>query len=375
MHNPHGGDPEAVARTLGMKQVLKVCMDFSVNINPMGPPSCIRNVMFRAMDHISQYPPVMAQPAVSALAKAHGVGEDSVIVGNGSTEIIGWIVQALKPARAGWVIPCYTGYAEICAAANIAASSINSADPLNGFPVSLDAVLKTNADMIFLASPNNPTGTTLDPAELLDLAARAPSRWIVLDESFVDFLPDSRSRTLVRNDLPENLVVVKSLTKFFAIPGLRLGMACANPRTIKRIAKLRLPWTVNGLAQAAARVIYNDKAYIKTTGNIVTTLRKAFSRSLSQLPGFTVYPSEANFILVRLPPKWPAPRVQEALLKRGILIRSCQNFPGLDETYCRLAVRPREEIELFMNTIRALVAKGRKRKKVRESLSRASRFS
>lgn len=355
--NPHGGDPKAVARALGMTQVPDIRLDFSVNINPMGPPACVRAVLSRAIASISHYPPVAAQPAVSALAKAHKVHENSVIVGNGSTEILGWIIQALKPRRPGWIIPCYAGYAEVCAAADITGSSIQVTYPQVGFSVSLEEVSKADADMIFLASPNNPTGVTLDPAAVLDLAARNPARWIVLDESFVDFLPNACDRTLVRASLPENLVVVKSLTKFFAIPGLRLGMACANPRTIQRIVKMRLAWSVNALAQSVAEALYHDKEYLDRSREKVATLREEFSRQLVGLPGFTVYPSEANFILVRLPPEWPAPRLQTDLLGQGILIRSCQNFPGLGEGYCRFAVRPREEIEVFMDAIRALVLK------------------
>ncbi len=189
--NAHGGDPEAVAAVLGMTQVPDVLLDFSVNINPMGPPSFVRNILFRSIDQVSQYPHITAQLAISALARAHKVPEDFVIVGNGSTEIFSWIVQALKPERPGWISPCYAGYAEVCAAADITGSSIQTADPRDGFSISLDKIAKTAADMIFLASPNNPTGVILDPAAVLDLATGNSARWIVLDESFVDFLPSA----------------------------------------------------------------------------------------------------------------------------------------------------------------------------------------
>ena len=139
-------------------------------------------------------------------------------------------------------------------------------------------------------------------------------------------------------------------------------MACAHPSTIQRIAKVRLAWSVNALAQSVAEVLYDDQEYMDRSREMVTTLREEFSRQLAQLPEFTVYPSEANFILVRLPPEWPAPRLQTELLARGILIRSCQNFQGLGQSYCRLAVRPREEIEIFMDVIRALVLKIDRRK-------------
>lgn len=358
-HNPHGGDPEAVAQILGMTQLPKVDLDFSININPMGPPACVRAVLSGGINQISQYPPVIAQPAISALAKAHQVPEDSVIVGNGSTEILGWIIQALKPKQPAWVIPCYAGYAEVCAAADISGTAIPAASPSNGFAVLLAEVAKVKSDLVFLASPNNPTGVTLNPADIIKLAAANPTRRIVLDESFVDFLPKACDRTLVREGLPDNLIVVKSLTKFFAIPGLRLGMACASPHTIRRIAKVRLAWTVNALAQSVAKVLYDDNEYLDQSRKMTAKLRAEFSNQISQLPGFTVYPSEANFILVRLPAEYTAPRLQADLLQHGILIRSCQNFAGLGEKYCRLAIRPRAEIEVFMDIIRSLVLSGK----------------
>jgi cobyric acid synthase CobQ/L-threonine-O-3-phosphate decarboxylase len=361
--NPHGGDPGAVAKALGMTQVPDVRLDFSVNINPLGPPSCVRTTLSRGMDRISQYPPVMAQPAVAALAKAHRIPEDSVVVGNGSTEIFGWIIQALKPRRPGWVVPCYAGYAEVCTTAGIPGHPIQAVHAEANFSISLSEVSKADVDMVFLGSPNNPTGVALDPNSVLDLANDNPSRWIILDESFVDFVSHADDHTLIRESLPKNLIVVKSLTKFFAVPGLRLGMGCANPDTIQRIAKVRLAWSVNALAQSVAEVLYDDQEYVVTSREQVTALREEFSRQLARLPGFVVYPSEANFILVRLPSEWSATRLQAELLGRGILIRSCRNFPGLGENYCRLAVRPHEEIEAFLDVLYPLVSKSGDREK------------
>ena len=354
IQNPHGGDPGAVAKSLGMTRVPEVRLDFSVNINPMGPPPCVRSVLSRGFDNISRYPPATAQPAAAALARAHGVTEAAVMVGNGSTEIFDWVVRAFAPARPAWIAPCYAGYAEVCAAAGVPGFTVQKSLPADEFALSLDDISKTDADMIFLASPNNPTGRALDPDAVLELAVRNPAKRIVLDESFCDFLPDAGQRTLIRDNLPVNLVVIKSLTKFFAVPGLRLGMACTNPKTGLRLAQARLPWSVNALAQSVAELLYDDNEYIEKSRRLVKSLREEFSRQLGPLTGFRVYPSEANFILVRLPPEWPASRLQAKLLEQGILIRSCRNFEGLGEGYCRLAVRPHEEIEAFMRALRHL---------------------
>lgn len=354
-HNSHGGDAAAAARTLGLKETPEVRLDFSVNINPLGAPPSIHAVLSRAKEKLAHYPPAEARGAASSLAQAHGVAEDSVIVGNGSTEILGWILQALRPARAAWVAPCYVGYAEVCRACGVDANGTATTSARDDFAVHAEHLAASGADLLFLGSPNNPTGTTIPRELVLSLAREAGGRCFVVDESFVDFTDDPAAVSLIRNDLPENLIVVKSLTKFFAIPGLRLGMACAAPPTIERLGQVRLPWSVNVLAQAAACRVYEDADYTRRSRLAVKDLREKFILHLSGLPGVTVYPSAANFLLVRLPSSWTACRLQAALLERGILIRSCADFEGLDAQFCRLAVRPRREIEELLAVLRPLL--------------------
>lgn len=355
MVNPHGGDAGAVASALGLGAPPEIRLDFSVNVNPLGPPANVRAVLSCHLSSIFRYPEAAAGHAASCLAKAHGVGENSVIVGNGSTEIFSWIIRALNPQSVGWIDPCYTGYDEVCRASGIKGRAIAVTSPEQAFAVTQDHLADPIPDMLFLTTPNNPTGIAADPNMLLDFASAHSGCRLVVDESFMDFMPDAHLMSLVRNDLPPNLIVVKSLTKFFCIPGLRLGMAYAHPDTIERIGSARLPWSVNALAQSAATVLYADSDYLRESRDVVTSLRGEFTAALSELNGFTVYPSEVNFLLVKLPPDQPAPILQGELLQHGILIRSCHNFPGLGEGFCRLAVRPREEMETFMAVLRSVV--------------------
>ena len=179
---------------------------------------------------------------------------------------------------------------------------------------------------------------------------------IVLDESFIDFLENADAHTLVRDELPDNLIVVKSLTKFFAIPGLRLGMLCASTATASRIRQCRTSWSVNSLAQVAAQALYTDRDYIERSRLAVASLRDEMTAALNSIPDVSVYPSHSNFLLVKLPEKWPADRLQGALLARGILIRNCANIEGLDGSFCRLAVRPSEEINALIQALKAAIA-------------------
>ena len=357
--NPHGGDCKAVAAALKLDAIPKLRLDFSVNLNPLGPPPSVRMALWREMRTITSYPDPAASRAEEHLAQAHGLAPSAVVVGNGSTEIFGLLLQALAPRRVGWIAPCYAGYDEACRALGVPGEPVALAHPEDDFQVRSEHLVADGVDLLFVGSPNNPTGTVVEPDLVLNAAARHPRCTFVLDESFMDFLSYPAGRTLVHGGTPENLIVVKSLTKFFAIPGLRLGMASGAPGVMSSLRAARLPWSVNSLAQAAAEVLYTDREYVEHSRLVTTELREHFINELSALRGWKVYPSDTNFLLVRLPLEWPASRLQRELLQAGILIRSCASFHGLGDRYCRLAVRPRDEIEAFMESIRSLVYPGR----------------
>lgn len=347
INNPHGGDPMAIAATLGLDHT-EVQLDFSVNINPLGPPDCVRYIL-AAGRGIQAYPDIYADKAASALANMHSVNDETILVGNGSTEIISWILQALKPSRPVWFSPCYSGYKEVCNALSINGRGIQASGA--DFSILLNHVANSGADLIFLASPNNPTGSVIDPKDIISLAQNIPDMWIVFDESFIDFTEDSASRTLIRKNLPRNIIVLKSLTKFFAIPGLRLGMAYAHPHVAAIVKQSRLPWSVNSLAQQIAMCLYKDRQYIDRSRSAVKKLREYLTGRLNELPGWIITPSHANFLLARLPDCLTASTLQARLLKCGILIRSCANFSGLDEHYIRLAIRPANETDQLIDAI------------------------
>jgi histidinol-phosphate/aromatic aminotransferase/cobyric acid decarboxylase-like protein len=167
----------------------------------------------------------------------------------------------------------------------------------------------------------------------------------------MDFVEESRELSLIRADIPENLIVIKSLTKFFAIPGLRLGMAYARPGVAEMLNMTGLPWSVNALAQKAAETLYQAEDYIRASRTKCRSLRDYLAVRIDALPGWSAVPSTANFILARLPGELSASRLQEDLIKKGILIRSCADFQGLGEQYIRLAVRPKRETDELLDAI------------------------
>jgi cobyric acid synthase CobQ len=197
--------------------------------------------------------------------------------------------------------------------------------------------------VVVLGRPNNPTGRSFSADDLRQLAARHSEKWFVIDEAFGDFVENFSSLTQHR---PRNVIVLLSLTKNFAIPGLRLGLAVADAEIVRRLEEALPPWSVNTLAQAVGTEALKDKTYLAETRQTVTKLRESLVARLKRVPALSIYPGEANFLLLRL--ESPLLKVEELFqrfLLRGIAIRCCSNFPGLSGDYFRVAVRTEEENE------------------------------
>lgn len=347
----HGGNLAATAEKLGLNPLnIKIDFDFSVNLNPLGPPDAVQRILCANEALMEDYPEIDAASTEKALAEAHGVPEEKIIAGNGSTEIFSLALQALKPSKAAISSPAYGGYAEICERLSI---------PFESIPASLDdkilspdfkSLVKSDAEAVFICSPNNPSGQHLPKEKILKFASENTDKTLILDESFIDFMPEARQKTLVSNDAPDNIITVKSLTKFFAIAGLRLGMACGNEKLISKMRSLRLTWSVNGLAQEAAKHLYSDEKYMADSIESAIKNRNLLSSELDKIPGIVPLPSDANFILCRLE-NISSADLQKKLLQRGILIRSCSGFPGLDDFFIRLAARPENETKKLIDAL------------------------
>ncbi len=354
----HGGNIKSIIEKLGLGRAPRLIADFSVNINPEGAPLQIsRSLMSVDEKAVSDYPDIYAEKAAAALAKAHGLPPSTVILGNGSTELFSMAIQSLRPAKVAWLAPCYSGYSEICAAHGTDGDAAAFSKPENNFKIDLRQLADSDADMLFICTPNNPTGATIDKKDIFAFASRNKNKYLVIDESFADFLPDAEKRSVFTEKLPDNVIAVKSLTKFFSLAGIRIGVLHSSANTVAKIAKARLPWSVNGLAQKIAPLLYSDSRYIEDSRKLVCELRKDFSADLAKIPGLKVFPSQANFLLCEIRrPKMDADRLQAELLKRGFLIRSCSRWEGLGPNFFRLAVLDRESNELLTFHLKRIFA-------------------
>ena len=356
--NSHGGNLKSFAERAGCRP--DEVLDFSASINPLGAPDYLRSIISRTIDIVGHYPDPDNTEIIQAISQNTNVAAARIVVGNGSSELFTKLPCALNCKTAVIPVPSYADYRRAAMAHGCTVKTVCT-KLANDAVLNLDEIRAqlTGGEMVFIGQPNNPTGTLTERAELLTFAQTHKNSWFIVDESFADFVPNYRSLAL---DLTANMIVVKSLTKVFAIPGLRLGYLVANEAVASSIEKLLPPWRVNVFAQKLGTKFIEDRTFIAETQSRVAQLRTQLQADLKNIPGFFVFMGAANFLLVRSDRKdLSAQALAEKLLKDRIAIRVCDNFEGLDGRYFRIAVRTQEENRQLVEAITAATAPGTKR--------------
>jgi len=341
----HGGDVFSAAEEYGLN--LRDILDFSANINPLGPPLTAIRAIKDNLDLIVHYPDPDCRELKAAISDYLGIDRDNILVGNGSSALIYQLVRTIKPQLALIPSPTFSEY-ELAIVKNEGRVRFAVLEEERNFALDIEDLIRRSddIDIIFLCNPNNPTGSINTSAELEELINFAEDRgiWVVIDEAFMDFVENRDRYSLITRSIKyDNLIVLGSLTKIFALAGLRLGYAVARWDNIERLAKYTEPWSVNYLAQVAGASALKDKEYIMRTKDLIRRERKRLWNELSTLRGIKPFPSVANYILVRiLEAGLTADMLGKLLARKGILIRDCSSFRSLDERYIRLAVKDRE---------------------------------
>jgi cobyric acid synthase CobQ/L-threonine-O-3-phosphate decarboxylase len=351
MDNAHGGNLRELARAA--HRPAEAILDFSANLNPLGPPEWLRSLISSQVSALVHYPDPECAALVEAIADRYGTTTEEILVGNGSVELLYLLPRALEASRAVVPVPSYSDYVRAAEAAGLAVERVVLRED-QGLAVDLRALRGRlrGGEMVFIGQPNNPTGLLCDAEALRELAGEWPATTFVVDEAFGGFVEGGDSLITRR---PANVVVLCSMTKLYAIPGLRLGFAVAEPEVVQRVRRIRPPWSVNSLAQAVGRAAVEDREYAERSQVFVREQRARLQEELSAIPGLTPYPGRANFLLVRLdrPGLTAAALASRLLVSDGIAIRGCENFEGLDERYFRVAVRTAEENERLGEALRA----------------------
>ncbi|MBU0480906.1 MAG: cobyric acid synthase [Proteobacteria bacterium] len=353
----HGGNLRALACKAGC--AVDEILDFSASINPLGPPEELRQIISRSVGNLACYPDPHAGSLLAHLAGILGVEKDQLLAANGSTEIIYALPRALDVKRAVVPVPSYSDYRRAAELAGLKVLSL----PLvaeDGFRVDFAALAGSiqNGDLVFLGRPNNPTGVSFAHRDLLELVDKFPGIYFAVDESFYEFIEGESG--LISKKMVPNLIVFRSLTKFYAIPGLRLGFAVAAPEVAARLREQILPWTVNGIAQAVGEKIVGDPEYGAASRGFIEERRNELFVNINNINCLSAVKGDANFLLIRLQAERTAQELADRLLKNHrIAIRVCENFSGLDDTYFRVAVRSREDNDRLCAALTGELVPGR----------------
>ena len=335
-------------------------VDFSSNINPLGPSQRGLDALNAQLRYISHYPDATNDDVLNAIADTYEMDKHQIIVGNGAAELLYAICRL--PGYTGAFVPApgFSEYKEALEASKIPVRDIfyRPREDDNGKPYfevpylaleTFAAELKGQDGriIVFLGNPNNPDGTLLDKDHIRTVASmlKDANSLLVIDESFIDFvgndpLQDNEHsmRSLV-NEF-DNIIVVHSFTKFYAVPGLRIGAAFANETLITQLQQYIPSWSVNTLAQAYTKAALNDVDYIKRTKQELNEERAFMYNALDDIEGITVYPPSANFILFQVNQEGiTANYINEELKKYNMIVRNCDSYVGLTNHWVRIAIK------------------------------------
>lgn len=332
-----------------------VKLDFSVNVNPLGTPACVKEALRRAVEDCGRYPDIQAARLRAAVSGALAVPAEYLLFGNGASELFMAIVHGLKPKKVVIPVPSFYGY-EYAARAADSEIVFYKMEPEDSFCLSdritkrLEAILTDEVDLLFLANPNNPVGNLLNKEMICELLQHCQERgiYVVLDECFIEFCGQQHSMLseLEKSGTADRLILVRAYTKIFAVAGVRLGyLICKDSSLHMKIARQLPEWNLSCFAQAAGVACAGQTAFLLETEKYILKERKFLEKGLRQ-KGLQVFSSEANFIMV-----YSDGDLYEKLLAKGILIRDCGNFRGLGKGFYRIAVKSREENEILLENL------------------------
>jgi threonine-phosphate decarboxylase len=356
MLNGHGGNINNICNTYGLNP--DEIMDFSASINPLGYPDSVRKVILGRFDDILSYPDSECGNLRKVIAERHSCKESNIIIGNGSNELFHLIPRALKHKQGVVLQPTFSEFKNALFNANVEVIEIiNNSESLK-FNLNDSRLKGFKEGIVFLCNPNNPTGQLVTKEEILGFVKDYPKRLMVVDEAFMDFVEEEERFSVIKEAISlENLIVVRSLTKFYGFPGLRLGYLVACESVINSLLRRKEPWTVNAFAQVAGQVALNDKEFTFNTKRFMSGEKMFLYEGLSKIKELHPFHPSVNFVLVRIGNgETTSSSLHDLLIKDKIVIRDCSNFIGLSDRYFRVAVRTRDENQRLISALKGIMS-------------------
>ncbi|MEO1069484.1 MAG: threonine-phosphate decarboxylase CobD [Cyanobacteria bacterium J06638_6] len=348
----HGGNLAWAAAIAGCSP--DSLLDFSASINPLGPPDTVMQAITTALGLLRHYPDPQYTALRRALADYHCISADWVLPGNGAAELLTWsardIAETAAPGGCGVLTPAFGDYGRALKAVGVRLRPWPLSLAEQAAPLELaDAWPESAGASLLINNPHNPTGALFSVDQLEPLLERFAL--VIVDEAFMDFVPPNHQQSLIGHlDRYRNLVILRSLTKFYTLPGLRIGYALGHPDRLTRWQHWRDPWPVNTLAATAAIAAVQDTDFQTRTWRWLPVARQAFFDGLGQISGLSPQAGSANYLLVKT--NRSALALQERLLRRDrLLIRDCSSFAELGDDYFRVAVRRSSENERLLTAL------------------------
>ena len=379
----HGGNIYKVFREKNIKEIL----DYSSNINPYGIPESLKKRITENLEVLERYPDPDYVELREKLANLNKVNLSDIILGNGATEIIFLFMKVINPKKILIVSPTFGEYERAVKATEIPGDTVslscsngdnknveNKKIEIEYFELkesddfklnigNLKNELENKYDLLIICNPNNPTGKFLKLAqteEILKECNKYDTK-LFIDEAFIEFLADGMKESIINTEEnKKNLFVTRAFTKFFAIPGLRLGYGMYFGKELeKKISEKKEPWSVNNIAEMAGLTVLDDMEYIEKTLKWIAAEKKYMYEKLNEISGIKVYETEVNFITGKIDEKLFSEGLnvkilREKMLEQGILIRDASNFKFLDERFFRLAIKDRASNERVIEVMKEI---------------------
>lgn len=358
MKDLHGGNIYKFQRE-GKNNIL----DYSSNINPLGVPKKFMDIAKESFDKLVNYPDPYYIELRKKIAEFNSINMDNIIVGNGATEILFLYMRALKPKKVLVLAPCFAEYERALKSVSAKIEYFELKESNNFYPdiEKLKKKIEDNDyDLLLFCNPNNPTGQfiNLEDMEKIMRVCENKNTRVFIDEAFIEFIENWKEKTL-SSFKNKNIFIMRAFTKFFAIPGLRLGYGIAfDENILKKMWEEKEPWTVNTFANLAGLTMFDDKGYIEETEKWISEEKKFIYRKLSELKYIKAYKTECNFILIKLF-NISSSALREKMIEKNILIRDASNFKFLNESFVRLAIKDRNSNLRMLESLKEVLERGK----------------
>lgn len=358
----HGGNIFEIQRKHNINKDKLV--DFSSNINPLGVPETLKKLIVDKIQDLQCYPDIHYYQLKKAIGQYYSLDEEHIFLGNGAAQVIYDTIHALKPKKAIVLAPTFSEYerALISCGATVHHYFLKEEEDFNLKAEGIMEAIDDSIDLLVLCNPNNPTSKLIKVSSIKKILEKCIKHgaFLMIDEAFMDFIEEDDNYSMLKNYREyNNLIIVRAFTKFYGIPGLRLGFGVSdNKEILNKINSATLPWSLNTFAGYFGEVLLSEEKYVKETHQWLREERVRFVGKLQKIEGIKVFTPSVNFILIKiLNPHIDVDILKEKLLKENILIRDCSNFNGLSKRFFRIAIKDALLNDILVNTLEKIMEK------------------